>query len=337
MNELIDQISAVTRSYKRLEKNRNRTDYGLQGHDMGINELNLALGGFIPTKVTVIGARSGIGKTSLLTPMIRASGRILQGRRSEFLFLSWEVMADFFVDRLISEDAGITVKMLHQGAKLMDDTMYQKVIEAYGRAKKIPVKYHQNSTNIATIKKIYYQFCKDCEAKSKLEGVEIIPVCAIDYLQMALFEGAKNYGIGDFMNGCKKLANETGGCFVVLAQLNRGEADKNLPQRGDLKDSADIEMACDNLVLLHRPEYNQIEEFPDGSPTEDRMMLRVVKARDGETGDYLVNCQVRNNRFWSENQNWGYNYWKDYEKQEFWYNYFKLNQASQPNLIRIAA
>src|SRR5690606_11823117 len=93
---LITQQEAAKESWKRFKYNRER-EWGLAGHDMGVHPLNLVTGGWLPQKVTTIAGRSGMGKTALVVPMVKAAGRVLNGRRAAFLFYSWEMGPGYIV------------------------------------------------------------------------------------------------------------------------------------------------------------------------------------------------------------------------------------------------
>lgn len=334
-DELVTQTQATNKSWERLKENRNK-EWGLHGHDMGIHTFNLMLGGWIPSKLTTVAARSGIGKSSLLTPMFDAGARVLNNRRAEFLVFSWEMESSFLVDRHICYKTGLSLKMLNQGAKLLGEKTMGRVKEAYSQAKSLPVTYHQHSTNIKTVRAVSLEFVEECKKKSKIEGITVQPVIAIDYIGMAQFEGSglRTYGIAEFMNGMKQLANDTGASVLILAQINRGADSKEVPERSDLSDSQSIEMASDNLVLLHRPEYNNIPTIPDPETGTDidsagKILIRVVKGRDYGTGDSLMNCDIKSFRFWDRYHEPDYDYFKLYNSKEFWLSHFQLSDISQ--------
>jgi replicative DNA helicase len=264
-------------------------------------------------------------------PMFDAATRITNGRRVEFLFFTWEMESSYLVDRQVCYRLGLTNHMLTQGAKLFGDATWEKVKATYREVEKLPVTYQEMSTNINTVSAITYEFVKQCSEKEKVEGVKIQPVVIIDYIGMAQFEGSglRTYGIGDFINGCKKLANVTGAAFCIFAQINRGADEKDVPARGDISDSQAIEMASDNLVLLHRPEYNNISTITDPETGEqieskNKMLIRVVKGRDFGTGDALVQCDIKYYRFWDMTHNFDTKYWELYNSKDFWLKHFNL-------------
>lgn len=330
-DKLVNQKQAVDKSYERLLNNRER-EWGLYGHDIGLHALNMAIGGLIPTRLTTIGARSGTGKTALTAQMFDAGTRVVNGRRCEYLFATWELDPSLLIDRHICCKVGVTLRMLNQGAKLLDTKRFGKIEGAYREASSLPVLYQTASTDINTIRSLVYEFADRCKQKAKVEGVEILPVLVIDYINMAMFDGSglRTYGIGDFMNGIKQCCNELGIACVVFAQLNRGvDKENRIPDRADFSDSSAIENASDNLIVLYRPEYHgvktvlnpstQVEEDSDG-----KMLVRVLKCRDYGTGDLLMNCDVKHFRFWAEDHEWDTPYYNLYNDASFWIKSFNL-------------
>jgi len=286
----------------------------------------MAIGGFLPGKVTTIGGRSGMGKTALLTEVFKAGLRIVSDKKAEYLFLSWEMGEDEVVDRQICNSVGLSYRMLTQGAKLLDDNMIQKIRRAYRKVKDIPVEYHLYSTNIVEVQKMIIEFVKECRKKEKADGIKRQPVIAIDYLGLAQFEGSglRTYGIGDFMNGIKVVCNDTGAHTLILTQLKRDTDGKEMPGRADFADSAIIEMASDNLLILHRPEYQGVTTIKDPDAagalisSEDKSLFRVLKCRAFGTGDFIINSVMKYFRFWDRDHTHDFEYWKLYADEEFW-------------------
>jgi replicative DNA helicase len=291
----------------------------------------MAIGGWIPTKVTTIAGRSGHGKTALTSCMFDAGKRVMNGRRAEFCFFTWEMESSYLVDRYITFKTGISGRMLTQGAKLISSHQSEVIKSAYEEAMHLPVQYQEMSTDIGKVERIFMDFCEDVKKKSEEEGVEIIPVGIIDYLGMAKFEssGLRTHGIGEFMSRTKSLCNRTGGAFCIIAQINRSADDRDMPHRADLSDSQSIEQNSDNLVILHRPEYVGQDLITDPKTQEEvdarnKMMMRVVKGRDFGIGDILMGCDIKTYRVWNEEFGHDFPYWEKYSDQDFWVNQFKL-------------
>lgn len=330
--QLVTQREAVLKSYERLKHNRVK-DWGLHGHDLGIHPLNMLIGGAIPGKLTAIGGRSGHGKTALTTEIFKGGSKIINGRRCEFLCFSWEMDASYMVDRHVCNTVGLTVKMLQQGAKLLGEQAYNKIKQSYKEAASFPISYQQHSIDISTVKALCIDFVKKVREKEQVEGIEIVPTIVIDYIGMASFEGAglRTYAIAEFMNGFKQLINELAMCGIVFAQIGRGADNKDMPDRTDFADSQTIENASDNLLLIHRPEYNNIPTIKDPETGEEvksngKILIRALKSRDYGVGDLLVNCDIKHYRFWDLAHEYGYDYTSLYSKEEFWLDYFGLKR-----------
>ncbi len=330
--KIVTQKSAVDQSYNRLTSNIAR-EWGLYGADTGLHTLNMLLGGLVPTRLTTIGARSGTGKTALTVQMFDAGARVSNGRRCEFLFFTWELDPSLIIDRSICNKAGVTLRMLNQGAKLLDRMTLDRINAAYSTTSGLPVYYQTISTDIKQVRQIANDFVERCREKSKVEGIEVMPIGVVDYLNMAMFEGAglRTYGIADFMNGLKQSANETGMAWVVLAQLHRGvDKENRIPDRADFSDSAAIENASDNLVVLYRPEYHHIPTIrnPETGEEEDsrnKMLVRVLKCRDYGPADVLMMADVKYFRFHDCEHEWNTPYHELYNTQDFWVNKFGLS------------
>ncbi len=336
-DNLITQNKAITTSWDRLNTNITR-DWDLYGYDSGIHPLNMAIGGIIPTRLTVIGGRSGSGKTALVCPMFEASlRRKVDGSRLEYLFFTWELDPSIACDRGICSKVGLTLRQLNQGAKLLSQKTMAQIKTAYSAALNYPITYHIHSTDINEVRTVAKEFIERCREKSKVEGCYIHPVICIDYLNMAQFDsvGLRTYGIADFMNGLKGLCNNERASAVVFAQLSR-ETDKagKIPDRSDFSDSAAIENAADNLIIIYRPEYHNIGSVIDPETNQEvdsrgKMLIRVLKCRDYGVGDFLINCDIKHFRFWDQQHKWDQPYWGDYGSKDFWMKEFNLIQQTK--------
>lgn len=329
--DIIPQEKAVDTSYNRFEINRHKK-WGLLGHDIGMHDLNMAFGGIVPQKLTSIAARSGVGKTALSTQLFQAGKRIMNDRRAEYLFFTWEMSPDYLVDRHVCNVAGISNSFLTQGAKLLKGEFLKKVNDAYADAKSLPVIYQRASTDIERVKLIFHMFCEMVEKKKKIEGIDIIPVFIIDYVGMAKFKGKaglRTYDIAEFMNELKQLVNSTNGAGIVLAQIGRGADDKDEPTKSDLSDSKSIEDASDNLVVLHRP-FHVGEYFmkdPDTKEeveSQDKIIYKVEKSRDFGISRSMGKCDISKYRFWHKDHDFDFNYWDMYKDEEFWKKRFTI-------------
>lgn len=326
----VTQGEATIKSYERFQ-NAVKSDWKLAGHDIGIHPLNLSMGGHIRGKLTTIAGRSGHGKTALLADMFKAGSRVLSNRRAEFLFYSWEMDSSYLVDRHICNEVGITSKMLNQGAKLLDSSQQGLIKSAYESANKLPVEYQTFRLNIREVETVTNEFCERVREKEKVEGIEIVPVVVIDYIGLASFDGAglRTYGIGDFMNGAKQIANNMGAHVIAICQISRGADNKEVPDLSDIADSQAIEMASDNLIIMHRPQHagqSTVQDPSNGKVIDSSnvVLFRQLKSRDYGQKEFLTSCDIAYYRFWALNMDYSYPYWDLYLKEDFWRKHFNL-------------
>lgn len=329
--KLISQKIATKKSWIRLESNRQRP-WGLLGVDTGIHDLNLAIGGWVPTDVNTIAARSGIGKTASLIPSFSASLRH-KDVKPEYIVFTWEMEASNLVDRIISYETGLTIKDLMVGAKLLDDNKIKLIKDSLEKFDEMPIVYQQHSTNADEVVRLFSEFKEQCVEQEKKDGVKRQPIAFIDYIGLADFDqaGVRTYGINDFYSKIKQCANRTGGTFNVLAQIQRASDNKDKPDRTDLSDSQAIENNSDNLIIMHRPEYLGRAFMDDpisGEPVDSKhkMLFRVLKCRKFGPSEFITGCDVARNRFWSLNLDPSYPYWELYDDENFWKDYFGYNK-----------
>jgi replicative DNA helicase len=336
--KLITQKEAVRASYDRLVASRKK-GFGLGGVSTGIDAVNLSIGGFLPEKVSIFAARSGIGKTGLINSFINGGHPVRSNKRGAYLILSWEMSPSLLVTREICRRKGMTQGMFINGASLIGDKTMKEITELYSEYAPYDVEYQTVTTNITTVKKLTKDFVTRCRDNEQKEGIEIQPIVVIDYVQMMKGEDGKlkTYQLLDFMIGLKEMANETGAHYAVLAQLQREVDAKSEPDRANLSDSKSIEDNTDNMVFLHRPEYNnnpliRNPQTGEDEPSEDKMLIRTLKSRDYGTRDTLINCEIRYFRFWNLGDKWDTDFHHKYTQKKFWLEYFNLPQGDDNQL-----
>lgn len=321
---IIKQQDAVGKSYNDFISSLN-SPLQLPGADIGIHDLNLAIGGHLRKKVTTIAGRSGMGKTASIIPMFDAGNRVVSGKKPFFMFLTWESPAEEVVGRYICYKTGLSHRRVFQFTKLLSKRDLNNIDRFYKDAYNLPVIYQEISTDFKKVRELSEYFKFACERKQKEnKDVEIIPVIILDYIGMAKFTGSKDartYKIGEFMNNLKSLAKEDDCHILPLAQINRSSDSKDMPGREDLSDSQGIEQASDNLIIVHRPEYQGQTQIKIGNETEDargKVIFRIMKGRSVGVGDVLMNCDISCNRFWSHSHSPDYKFYELYDDENFW-------------------
>lgn len=328
---LVSQDIAAHKSWIRFEENRNR-EWGLYGIDTGIHDLNLAIGGIVPTDVTTIAGRSGHGKTALLVPIIMAADRYTDVK-PEFIVFTWEMEASMLVDRLLSYETGLNSRDLMIGAKLLENTEIDRVKKALEKLKSLPVMYQQHSTDANEVSAIFQEFCEECERKEQEDGIKRQPVGVVDFIGLADLDGdgLRTYGINDFMLKIKQTANRTSGSFIILSQISKSADAKDKPDRGDIADSQSIENNSDNLIIINRPEYLGRMNIEDPKTKEhldakQKMLFRILKCRRFGPSEFVAGCHIAKYKFWSLSYDKDYPYWNLYKSEDFWRSHFGFDK-----------
>lgn len=110
-----------------------------------------------------------------------------------------------------------------------------------------------------------------------------IRLLIIDYLQLVEPEDKKiirEQQVAAMSRGLKLLAGQLDIPVIVLAQLNRQNEKRpdKRPNLSDLRESGAIEQDADCVILIHRPEYYNLNDHPGEAE------LIVGKNRNGRTG-----------------------------------------------------
>lgn len=300
----------------------------LYGTDTGHHELNLIINGWVPGKITSYALRPSQGKTLSVVQMMKSAGVVHNNKRSQLLFLTWEMSAKDLVNRCVSHETGLTATQLKY-PKLLTPQQRSAVSTAYKNAQSFPVEYHQMPTNVSGVIPILEEFCQRTRERSEIEGRFIQPVMALDFISMLKGGSATNrtYQIGEFTQTLKNTAEKEGLACFLLQQLNRSADNKDVPDITDISDSQAIEQNSDTVIIGHRPEQLNRLEIVDPStgttmPSKGKMLWRVMKNREGSCGDIILNIDAARNRMWSEGMEWNTPYQHLYNDEQFWKNRF---------------
>lgn len=217
-------------------------------------------GGLAPGAVTVLAARTGVGKTALGLQVAMAAAE--GGRRT--CFISLEMGKAELLKRMISYRGGIDFGDLVRGSLSREQRdcvrRIASLIDAW------PLSLHCDVHTVGAVEAIL------AKARPRLEFV------VVDYL--GLLQGdrraeTRNLELGGISRRLKLLAlSGTGTPFLVLHQLNRAsETENRRPMLSDLRDSGSIEQDADAVLFLHQPRK---PDWPRG-----QIELIIAKQRNG--------------------------------------------------------
>ena len=267
LKETIQKIDKVMKEHKTIT-----------GTSTGFDVLDQMTSGFQPSDFVVIGARPSVGKTALA---LNIASTIAFEHRKPTAFFSLEMSDVALTQRLISSEAEVPGSSLRSG--FISTADYNKIVAVMGKMYEAPF-YIVDMPNMRLL---------DLRAQArKLCTMEKIEVIFIDYLGLIGHENnslPRYEQISEISRSLKSLARELNIPVIVLCQLNR-EAQWEVPNLSNLRDSGSIEQDADLVLFLHREQDKKNKKQTDDNKVEKPVLdvvptsLIIAKQRNGPVG-----------------------------------------------------
>lgn len=270
--EIYDIHTVVHKTISNIEilRKNNKPYIGIPS---GFSKLDDLTNGFREQQLIVIGARPGMGKTSLALSMmeyISVVNKIPCG------FFSLEMSYESIGMRLISQVSRISAHKIRAGMVTMAEM--QSLQDAAGTIFEAPF-YIVDTPNMQLL---------NLRAMSRRmvanHGVKII---FIDYIGLITTEDANLQTwerVSEISRSLKSLARELNIPIVALSQLSR-DAESNKPNLAQIRGSGSIEQDADVVMFIHGNRQETEEER--NLPVLERELL-LEKQRDGATGKIKI-------------------------------------------------
>jgi replicative DNA helicase len=239
----------------------------------GFRSLDAITGGFFPGELTLIGARPGAGKTSLVMNIAQHAALHL---RCGVAVFSLEMSASSLLERMA---CGISHVSEHavRTRKLNDDQRV-RFLKAMNRIADAPLFIDDDSN------------CGIAEIRARLKKLvrrNPVHMVIIDYLQLMVglngrYE-SQQVEVNRVANALKGIAKEFNVPVLACSQLSRApELRKNdpRPKLSDLRDSGGLEQAADVVLLIYRQEMYK----PEREDLKGKAEIIVAKHRNGPQG-----------------------------------------------------
>jgi replicative DNA helicase len=290
----------VSEAKKQIEKAGQQQD-GLSGIPSGFMALDRFTAGWQKSDLVILAARPGMGKTAFVLSLARNAA--VDFKRPIAVF-SLEMSSIQLVMRLISGEAELA------GEKLKKGDLQQH-------------EWHQLDSKIRELTEAPL-FIDDTPALSifelrakarRLKANHDIQMIIIDYLQLMTAGGDNRGGgnreqeISQISRSLKGIAKELEIPVIALSQLSRNVEQRGgtkVPQLSDLRESGAIEQDADMVMFIYRPEYYNITENEDGSPTNGLAEIHIAKHRNGALGVVPLKYIGHLAKFTDMEQNQGY-------------------------------
>jgi replicative DNA helicase len=298
-------------TFERIDK-ANARGARITGTPTGFDRYDRITSGLHDGELTIVAARPGMGKTSLVlniaanvaSPQQLESARDPNERWEEpglgVVVFSLEMPREQICNRMLCSEAKVDVSRVRTGMLTPSD--WSKLTQAATHLASLNI-WVDDSAALSIlelrskVRRLQAEF--DRTASPGEEGPRRIGLVVVDYLQlMRGREGAasREQEISEISRGLKQLAKELSLPVIALSQLNRavetrGEKSKR-PQLSDLRESGAIEQDADNICFIYRDDYYN-KETAEKNVAE----LIVAKQRNGPTDTVKVRFDNQYTRF----------------------------------------
>ncbi len=280
-----------------------------RGLRTGFEKLDRYLGGLQPGHFVVIGARPGMGKTSLALTMAANVARLNDCAVGVF---SLEMPSTELVERLLASTAKVNMMELKRDPPKFDadPDRFFHVMNRIGDAVAAldNTVMQVDDTPGLTLGDVRHRARRWANQVARQPGDRKLGVIVIDYLQLmrSAGGGSKNRSreqeVAAISNGLKGLAKELGITVIALSQLRRQVEQEGVvgddgkakgdrePRLSDLRESGAIEQDADSVLVLHAPPKDEDDDTVEDASS---VKLLVLKNRHGDRGAVMLDFRAQ--------------------------------------------
>ena len=242
------------------------------------------MGGIEPNTVYTIAGISGSGKSSMANLIQTDLIDLNPDEDIIVLTFSLEMVGFRQVGRTLSNKLRRTTSTLYSSETDLDDETFRKVIDVSNKLKEYPIYFVDNPGTPmqvdAIIKWFYNEYVK---------GTNKHFIIIYDHALLTKQVGSVIETVSELERvfiQAKKLPLTS---VIQLAQMNRNIEQperinnplSHYPMRSDLSSSDAIFQASDYVLVIHRPEILNIQEYgPNHLPVQNKVYVHMLKNRD---------------------------------------------------------
>ena len=242
------------------------------------------MGGIEPNIVTTIAGISGSGKSSFANLLMTDIIDLNPNEDIIVLNFSLEMVAFRQVGRTLSNKLRKTTSTLYSSETDLDDATIGQVVKVCNQLKEYPIYFVDSPTTPMQVQEIIYNFYN-----THVKGTGKHFVILYDHALLTKPIGTQLDTIAELQRVFIQVKKLPLTSVVQLTQMNRNiEAPERInnplshyPMRSDLSTSDAIFQASDYVLVIHRPEILNINEYgPNHLPTQNKVYIHVLKNRD---------------------------------------------------------
>ena len=242
------------------------------------------MGGIEPNTVYTIAGISGSGKSSFVNELTTDVIDLNPNEDIIILSFSLEMVGFRQVGRTLSNKLRKTTSTLYSSETDLDENTFKEVVRVSNQLKEYPIYFVDNPGTPEDVRRIinefYFTYVKDTDKHflivydhtllTKQVGSVIETTAELE----RVFIQAKKFPLTS---------------VIQIAQMNRNiESSERInnplshyPMRSDLSSSDAMFQASDYVLVMHRPEILNIQEYgPNHLPTQNKVYMHMLKNRD---------------------------------------------------------
>lgn len=242
------------------------------------------MGGIEPNTVYTIAGISGSGKSSMANTI--QTDLIDYNPEEEVIVLTFSLEMVGFrqIGRTLSNKLRQTTSTLYSSEISLNEELYKKVVDVSNSLKEYPIYFVDNPCTPMQVEQIiksfYEQYVKDTNKHF---------VIIYDHALLTKQVGTTLETIAELERVFIQIKKLPLTSVIQITQMNRNiesserinNPSSHYPIRSDLSSSDSIFFASDYVIVLHRPEILNIQEYgPLHLPTANKVYLHILKNRD---------------------------------------------------------
>lgn len=267
---------------------------GIIGERTYLQDFDRHTRGWRKSNLVIIGARPGMGKSSLAHS---ASYNISVIGKKPVAIFSLEMSSEEVTTVLQSYATGIDFERISSGEYINNEMELRQFHERIQPLLEAPI-YIDDTPSLSLM-----ELRSKARKLVKKHGVTMI---FIDYLQLMTVISDRKSNIGNreqeistISRGLKAMAKELNIPVIALSQISR-EAEKRAnkkPMLSDLRESGAIEQDADMVVFLFRPSYYFDKDEVGNDVPKNLNIMIIAKYRGGKLGEITTKFIGRMKRF----------------------------------------
>lgn len=242
------------------------------------------MGGIEPNTVYTIAGISGSGKSSMVNSI--QTDVIDLNSKEDIIILNFSLEMVGFrqVGRTLSNKLRKTTSTLYSSEMDLDDATFKDVVKVCNQLKGYKIYFIDEPCTPQQVKDIIYWFYNTYVKETNQHFLILY-----DHALLTKQIGSVLETIAELQKVFIQVKKLPMTSIIQIAQMNRNiEASERInnpmshyPMRSDISSSDAIFQASDYVLVIHRPEILNIQEYgPNHLPTQNKVYIHILKNRD---------------------------------------------------------